>query len=292
MSDRSQRALAAALRAATDLGLPATDPRILRDRYNLLVHLPAAGVVVRVATATAELRGPEWLEREVGVARFLAEAGLPVVPPATTVDPGPHHVDGFTLSIWDYVDVLPPETLDPALAGRALRACHDALVRWTPAGPAFPVIDEARELARHHAATGLLTVDDHARFEHLADGFAAALADLAPPMQQVHGDAHLGNALATARGPLWSDWEDTIAAPREWDLATALANGVPPLNFGNGSGGRALVDAYGSHDAELLGLMREIRILQGVAWGLAVGPKTPHDPRPAMRLAWLREHPG
>ncbi|MBX3229103.1 MAG: phosphotransferase [Labilithrix sp.] len=37
--------------------------------------------------------------------------------------------------------------------------------------------------------------------------------------QAVHGDAHIRNVLATARGVLWTDWEDAFLEPIEFDLA-------------------------------------------------------------------------
>lgn len=303
MSERSQRALQAALRAAGDLGLPSAHAEVLRDRYNLLVHLPRPGVVIRVATATAEVRGPDWLEREVAVAEALRDAGAPVVPPTRRCEPGPHSVDGFTLTVWDYVEVLPGVEPDPAEAGHRLRACHDVLDGFSPPAPRFPVLVEARDLVHRldRAARALpegaeppqppLADHDLEHFDAVADRLTAQVRALVVPFQQVHGDAHLGNVLPTAAGPLWGDWEDTIAAPREWDLACALAGGAPPLGLGDGAAGRAMVDAYGFHDESVLALMLDVRRLQSVAWALAVPPQSPDDPRPAWRLAWLRDQP-
>jgi thiamine kinase-like enzyme len=38
-----------------------------------------------------------------------------------------------------------------------------------------------------------------------------------------HGDAHLGNLIASPKGWLWLDFEDVSLMPRFWDLASAVA---------------------------------------------------------------------
>jgi thiamine kinase-like enzyme len=61
-----------------------------------------------------------------------------------------------------------------------------------------------------------------------AHRLSPVLAELSDEQVALHGDAHPGNLLATARGPLWIDFEDACHGPREWDYATAgAANGSP-----------------------------------------------------------------
>jgi len=45
-----------------------------------------------------------------------------------------------------------------------------------------------------------------------------ALDDLPFRSVPIHGDAHLGNVLFTAKGPLWTDFEAASMGPREWDI--------------------------------------------------------------------------
>src|SRR5271168_3814311 len=103
MPDRD-RALAAVLEVAAEAGVHCTEPAVLRDQSNLLVHLSPAPVVARLAWATATMRdGPAWLSREVAVAAFLTATGAPVVAPSDELAPGPHERDGFVFSFWQFV---------------------------------------------------------------------------------------------------------------------------------------------------------------------------------------------
>jgi hypothetical protein len=83
----SSRALAAALAVARAHGLRCTEPTILRDRANLMVHLQPSPVVARIATKTALVRPAtaEFLARDLAVATFLASRCAPVVPPSREI---------------------------------------------------------------------------------------------------------------------------------------------------------------------------------------------------------------
>ena len=66
-------ALTAAVAVARAHGLTVTDPVILRDQLNVLVHLRPAPVVARVAGTIARVRpGLAWQRREVAIAGHLA----------------------------------------------------------------------------------------------------------------------------------------------------------------------------------------------------------------------------
>ncbi len=91
---------------AASLGVRSTDPVILADGANVVVHLSPAPVVAKVAASTAAVR-PEpaaWLQRELDVTGFLAERGAPVVTPSPEVPATVHHGDGQVMSFWRYVD--------------------------------------------------------------------------------------------------------------------------------------------------------------------------------------------
>ena len=77
--ERVERAVRAAVRVASWHGVRATEPVVLRDRANLLVHLAPAPVVARIPGMTAPVRADpqDWLAREVAVAGFAAAAGRP-----------------------------------------------------------------------------------------------------------------------------------------------------------------------------------------------------------------------
>jgi Ser/Thr protein kinase RdoA (MazF antagonist) len=104
--------------------------------------------------------------------------------------------------------------------------------------------------------------------------------------QALHGDAHLGNCLPSATGPLWHDFECACRGPREYDLAGLVLrdrhSDHPPA--------RAALAGYGPHDAD-----RVDAVLPGyAAWVYAsmliALPRRP-DLAPVLpeRFRWLRE---
>jgi hypothetical protein len=218
-----QAALAAAVAVARDHGLVVEDPSIVHDGSNLLVELRPAPVIARVAFAAARVRdGDGWLRREVAVAGFLADAGAPVVSPSDLLDPGPHHRDGFVVSFWRRIPATSAAP-DGYGAGRALRACHDALAGWENAAALllrWGGLEEARALVERLAARPLRHPGDAS-----APGDAPALA---PADTFAPGDAP---ADAPAAAPA-----DTSALGVP---APALAPGDAP------AAGRAVTSALG-----------------------------------------------
>lgn len=212
MERASERAFRAGLDAARAVGIDTSDPQLLHEGSSLLVHLRPAPVVVRVALRTAQVRrGEAWYAREVAVTQHLAAAGAPVVPPSSLVEPGPHEQDGLTLTFWEYAEPT-GAPIDAEAAGRGLRGCHEALRTFDDSdlGP-LALLHEAEAIAADEpVAAAIRTARE--RIEAL---------DL--PMQPVHGDADLGNAIQTVRGPLWNDWEDVHLAPVAWDLGSLHA---------------------------------------------------------------------
>ena len=94
MTPAASAAAKAAVKVAASLGVRGTDPVILAEGANVIVHLSPAPVVAKVAASTTAVR-PEpaaWLQRELDVTWFLAERGAPVVAPCrevpVTVHPG------------------------------------------------------------------------------------------------------------------------------------------------------------------------------------------------------------
>ena len=278
----TQRATRAAVQVARDHGLETGDePRVVHDGSNLLLHLHPAPVVARVATTTAIVReGDAWLTREVSVAAHVASKGAPTVAPTLLMPPGPHHFSGLTMTFWEQVEEL-AEPPDPRAAGRALRACHDALRDYEGPAPLSPmaVLRETEELIERFAEDRTLASDDAGRLREAAAGASAAIAELGLSHQAVHGDSHLGNVINTPEGPLWTDWEDTCLASPQWDLACLLASG---RYFGTDpEPGEEAVAAYGAapHEAFL-----EARCLQGTLWSLVFAHDHPEMREYATRL--------
>jgi Ser/Thr protein kinase RdoA (MazF antagonist) len=109
------------------------------------------------------------------------------------------------------------------------------------------------------------------------------------PMQPLHGDSHLGNVIATARGPLWTDWEDTFLGPVAWDLACLQAS-APPFGQRDPRSIAAARGGYGDDlDTDTLAAFTDARRFQAAVWGVVVGLARPDgQQRVQQRLAWLR----
>src|SRR5262249_2584177 len=155
---------------------------------------------------------------EADLAGALARAGAPVAAPLA----GPIEAGGRVVTLWPWIEVG-ADAGDAEQAGRALRACHDALAaldgartRRDLALQPLALLTEARRLGPR-AGSGKCDV--------VLAAVERALAELgeAGAHRIVHGDSHPGNVLWTAGGPLWGDWEDAHLAPLEWDLACLVA---------------------------------------------------------------------
>jgi hypothetical protein len=269
-SELTKRGLSAVGAVAAREGLRSAESRILRDRGNLLVHLAPAPVVARVATLSGTRRvGEDWLRREVAVAGFLARAGAPVVAPSTEIDPGPHTHEGISLTFWDYVEES-GAPLDAAEAGRRLRVCHETLAGYEGELEPLGTLAEAERWLDELAAEGRIDADSAGRLRSDASEVRRRIEALGLPMQAVHGDAHLDNAINTVAGPLWNDWEDTCLAPTALDLgcmeAAASVWGDAPEPVA------AALAAYGEIDPEALAVFVAARRFQGTLWSELLDP--------------------
>ena len=265
MDSLTERAAAAALSSARALGLDARETRILGESSNTLVELVPSRVVARVASGTGLVReGTAWLRREVEVCRHLAETGAPCSRPSDRVPPGPHGQDGFAISFWDRVEPT-AESIRPPAAGALLRRCHEALDGYEARLPELGVIEETLRLAGHPLVCERLDESERALLQRRAERLRARLTEATLPLRPLHGDAHPGNMLCTASGPLLIDWEDCFAGPAEWDLA-CLVGGMRLV--GDDDSARLALEGYGApYDRDLLELMLDVRNLQAILWG-------------------------
>jgi hypothetical protein len=274
VSERTSRAVAAAVAVASDLGLRGLKPVVLRDAWHVLVHLRPHRVIARVSVdvVSADLN-PDQLGYELAVASHAVAGGAPVAPPADRLDPGPHHRDGHVLTFWRYVDSS--GVLDARAAGRGLRQIHEALAGYS--GP-LPSTGHPDDTARMLAALSPSPDADLLQRAHAS----------CPPVdgQALHGDAHLDNCLPTPAGPLWHDFETACRGPREYDLAA--------LVFRDRVGGghpaaRAALAAYGEHDPELVDAWLPVYTAWVLASMLTALPRRPElEGVVRERLAWLR----
>ncbi len=245
----------AAVKVAASLGVRGTDPVILADGANVIVHLSPAPVVAKVAASTTAVR-PEpaaWLQRELDVTGFLAGRGIPAVVPSPEVPATVHHGDGQVMSFWRYVDssgALPGE----ATIGSMLRDLHAALRDYPGQAPVLaPLGDIPAFLARPHA---ILTADQAAA---VAAAYERLTAELGPYLAQpLHGDAGAGNLMATGGGWVWHDFEDTCSGPVAWDLAASTAS--------RRLDGARILAAYGDQAPPHLAVCQQLRRLNLTVW--------------------------
>ncbi|MGH3763473.1 phosphotransferase [Actinophytocola sp.] len=256
MSISREAAVAAATRITADLGLTLTEPRVLKDGSNVLVHLYPSPFVARVATLTAELRPgvDRWLTGDIELASFLLSRGLPVTRPATDPPAGPYDVDGITVALWHYEKHDPARTPDPAGLVASLGELHAAMREFPGRlGADGPRGDLSRLLAilerDRLVDPGVLRLM-RAEGERLGERMSAL------PAQVVHGDAHPGNVLVTPAGVRWNDFEDAWHGPVAWDYAC--------MSTWSGPAWVRAVDGHADPDA--LAVCRELREVFGVAW--------------------------
>jgi hypothetical protein len=259
--------LEAAVAAARSHGIRVDEPRVLKDRHNLVVHLAPSRVVARVAQAMSELR-PGIRARELELARWLAARGLPVVPPYAdeVLSAGGHE-----LTLWPLVQNERPP--DGRAAGGALHAIDDALADCPVDMGGFWPLFEMEALIRKLDVPQFVE-DARARIER----------DLSYDPVLLHGDAHLGNCFFTTDGPLWSDLEDACLAPPEWDAAC--------LEFPQRLDGRdpeydAALAELELPDVERFELLVRLRAVVAITWFTFIyGP----HPRLEPMLEWLRRN--
>ena len=210
------------------------DAVVLRDAWNVLVHLRPAPLVARVSSG-APGAGSGDVAVELEVAGHAVRRGAPVVQPTDLFDPGPHEHGGHVLGFWRFVDTH--GELDPAAAGRGLRAVHDALADFDGELP--------RCERRHQVETMLAALEPGADAEVLRELASREL----PAGQALHGDAGLSNCMQSARGPVWHDFETACCGPREYDLAAVVLHNrwdaEDPAR-------RAALDGYRPYDEDIL----------------------------------------
>jgi aminoglycoside phosphotransferase (APT) family kinase protein len=267
---------------ARALGLACT-PRVIADRSNLVLALEPHALVARVAMATSTARGGlAWLRREVEVSRFLGPALA--TQPATTLPAGPHELDGLVVSYWRR-EGLRDGPIDPRAAGQQLARCHRALASYPPAAlPLLGAWEEVRGIAARAIASPLLEAHERAAIEGGLERAERILEDTprrSASMQAVHGDAHLGNVLATERGTLWTDWEDAFVGPIEHDLACLRSRAEL---FGEQREEiEAACAAYDvPHDEALVRELGHVRNVQVIVW-LAIFAERQPELAPRLR---------
>jgi hypothetical protein len=288
-STDSASAASAAVKVAAGLNITSTEPVVLADGANVIVHLTPSDVVAKVAASTTAIRRDPaaWLQRELDVAAFLVGAGAPVLAPSPEIPATTYHGDGLVMSFWRYLRSPDDERPRETVVGSMLRDLH-AVLRTYPEPlpvlapltdiPAFLTRPQTRLTAAQSAAVG-------AAYARLT----AELGETGPAVtgQPLHGDAGAGNLMATGKatgkatgsGWVWHDFEDTCSGPVTWDLAASTASKFLQ--------GPRVLAAYGEPvDEDKLAVCEQLRRLHLTVWYSLYAERLPGlAPRAAELLA-------
>ena len=248
------------MRAAVSLaarhGVTCTDPVVLKNGSNVLLHLRPAPVVARIAARTALVRPSvgAHFARDLAVSAFLGARGVPVVTPSAELPAGPHTADGFVLSFSTYVPHDPDVALSRADVLKLLPDLHAELRRYEGPLPTRGPLDDIDNTLAYLESVG---VDDLEPFHQRRTDLMARWDAHHHDVQPLHGDSHPGNLLMTAAGPVWNDFEDTWRGPVAWDLACAAKT----------EAAQRAVEIYGGGAAPAdVAFHVETRVLLGTLW--------------------------
>jgi len=254
-----------ALEASATIGHAGAGVEFLRLGENAIYRITGTPIVVRLGRSLGALAD---VRKEIRVARWLEEAGVPAVRLSDETGDEPLIVaERHPVTFWRYVDARPPA---PELRdlGRLLRLLHD-LERpaWLALPKFYPFVRVADRLERAPAAANPddvaflsdLFTDLQERYEQLCFEF---------PLSPVHGDAHLANLMRDASGEvLLLDFEAFSYGHREWDLTVT---GIRRQGFAwlDDAQYATFTDAYGYDVLDWPGfpVFRAIRELTMTTW--------------------------
>lgn len=254
-------AVGAAVKVAAGFGLATSEPVVLADGANVIVHLRPSLVVAKVAASTTAVRPDPgaWLQRELDVVQFLAAAGVPVMTPSQEMPAAIYHGDGHVMSFWRYLRSVNGAPPSEGTIGSMLRDLHAALRSDPDPDPVLaPLNDIPAFLARPQTR---LSAREKAAVSAAYTRLMTELDRSAAPGQRqlLHGDAGPGNLMNTDTGWVWHDFEDTCTGPVAWDLAASTAN--PRRDR------ERILAAYGEPvDRQELAICEQLRMLHLTVW--------------------------
>lgn len=277
LAERTSAAVAAAVAAGRELGLTVTEPRLLHDLFSVVVHLEPAPVVARVPTVLPDSVTLDSVSRrqrsELDVTRWLADQGVPVLPPSPLVPREPVQRDGFSVTFWEYVPENRDKEPDYAANAESTATLHAALRDYpgqlTFLGAAEPHSLSAA-LAQLEKSPDLISPQDLARarreWEALEpitssqERFQKAFPGI--DLQPVHGDSPPANIFAATDGDRYADFELVSYGPVEWDLAALGPELEAAYNRGARRNGQRELDEDVLAFVNAVGMLRVIATLE------------------------------
>jgi Ser/Thr protein kinase RdoA (MazF antagonist) len=268
---------------------------------------PASAELLRFGTnAVYRLVGTPWvlrlrrpgstaedIERQLSVARWLVSRGYPANSPAAGVGVVADGLNGAVASFWEWAAEDSERRVDPQTFGRMLHELHvstdaypgtETLPRWAP-------IEHIEDRLASAAGGGsFLTAEDLGLLESWTERLAASILDLPwkLPRGLVHGDAHTGNVLVGAAGPVLIDFDLLCVGPREWDL---VPTAVSSLRFDSD---REAVERFSSaYGFDILAwagwpTLSKLRELYMTSWLLTVATTPERQAEVRRRLDYWR----
>lgn len=112
---------------ASRLGVRAQRAVVLTDWNNTIIRLLPSSIVAKVGTSHFRDSELESLERELDVASHLVASAAPVIAPTRDVAPGPHRLQGLTMTLWQYERPVAGAALVPSQMAAAMATVHRAL---------------------------------------------------------------------------------------------------------------------------------------------------------------------
>ena len=211
----ARRAVVAAITTASALGLEADDAVVLSDSNRLVVRLTPCDIVARVTPMTHFASA----EREVAVVDRLSETDSPVATLEAGVEPRVFVRDGFKIAMWTYFERVQSRMPPPAEYAQALQRLHAGLRQIDVAAPHF--MDRVAAAERDVVSRGVtpdLADADRALLAKVLRDLRRSIVERRAPEQLLHGEPHPGNVLSTKHGLLFTDFENTVHGPVEFDL--------------------------------------------------------------------------
>lgn len=245
-------AVAAAMSAASAVGLAVDNAVVLNDSNRLVVRLTPCDIVVRVTPLTHHAGHHVSAEREVELVQRLAQTGGPVAGLDVRVEPRVFARDGFKISMWTYFESVESRMLVPTDYAQALERLHAGLRQIDVTAP--HVLDRVAAVQLDVASRDIspdLANTDRAFLAGTLRDLKRSIVNRRTPGQLLHGEPHRWNVLNTTNGLLFMDFENTAYRPVEYDLAWAP---------------EAVSDRYRDADQDLLGACRGLVLAMVAAY--------------------------
>jgi hypothetical protein len=201
---------------AKSLALVVEEPVILPSTNNLVMWLRPSPVVAKVSAEHGGSADELW------IARMLAHAGAPIVPPAEGIGHEVYRAENRSVTFWRYESQENVAETSSESVAQSLGALHGALATLNQNIDSRTHRDQIagaiRALDRPTFAPELLSDDRR----HLRQALAQGLMTLGETVDDghiIHGSPHRFNILVVAGSPRFIDFETVERGPLEWDLA-------------------------------------------------------------------------